>query len=154
MRTLTPFLQALRAGKGTIETKRAVFLAAVIATLITATASAATWEVYHEHPNGNSYIDTSSIIENPDESKTVWTKAVLTVPSCSKGKCTKELLQNEQYYKNRKWNVFKIILRHTDGTTSTYDLSTGKPVTIPPESITDAGWRFLYPPTRGSDGTS
>ena len=131
--------------------KRTVLSLAVIFVLITATASAATWEVYHEHPNGNSYIDTSSIIENPDESKTVWTKASLTAPNCSKGKCTKELLQNEQYYKNRKWNILKVILRHTDGTASVYDLPPGNPVTIPPDTITDAGWHFLYSSSRGKE---
>ena len=131
--------------------RRFMFLLILIM-LLTGTVSteAANWVKLGEGTFGPHYIDTSSITAGPDGSKEAWIKIEYQPADCtssyskSVGKCISSMLSYERFYPNKTSCSTQILAYFTDGANSGSSPYSCSPAKIPPETIRETRWSYLF----------
>ena len=145
--------------------KRAAFLAAVITTLLTTAAYAATWEIVPGLKNEHfiHYVDTESISGTPPGPVEAWkmVKNNLSDPTTRSGycdypskdpnsKCIEKFITRWRFFSNKASCLLRQENHYSDKTIKIFEHEC-KPEVVVPGSMGELTWNFVYQPRSASE---
>ena len=145
--------------------KRAAFLAAVITTLLTTAAYAATWEIVPGLKNEHfiRYVDTESIYGNPPnpmDARVMETynlsNPAVRASKCAwpskdpNAKCIEKIITHRRFFSNKTSCLVRLESHYTDKTTQSAEQECKPDFTVP-GSVGELTWAFVYQPRSASE---
>ena len=114
-------------------------------------AEAAKWKFVAVTATGQStYIDTTSILGGPSESREAWSLVTYSPPECtmdypkSLNKCFAKGLAYERYFNDKSTCTLQLTFYFSDGTNDGVSSFPCNPTKVVPGSVEELKWKQLY----------